>query len=129
MRALATAALLSSLSLGGCATSSAGSSPMDARAEAPAPPKTSGYPAVEDLPPKREKPAMTADERLKLQKELTAARDRQAPNGKAKGGAASPSTHEEALKPARWVGRQALPGGPLPEAYPEKNSNLGRCRT
>jgi hypothetical protein len=43
---------------------------------------------VEDLPPKREKPAMTADERLKLQKELTAARDRQAP--KAKGGTASP---------------------------------------
>jgi len=28
------------------------------------------------LPPKREKPAMTADERLKLQKELIAARDR-----------------------------------------------------
>jgi hypothetical protein len=35
---------------------------MDARAESPARPKTSGYPAVQDLPPKREKPAMTADE-------------------------------------------------------------------
>ena len=46
---------------------------MDARAEGPARPKTSGYLPIEDLPPKREKPAMTADERLKLQKELTAA--------------------------------------------------------
>jgi hypothetical protein len=90
MRARAAAALLLyCLSLGGCATST-GSSLMDARAEAPARPKTSGYPAVEDLPPKREKPAMTADERLKLQKELTAARDRQASRAKAKGGAASP---------------------------------------
>jgi hypothetical protein len=31
---------------------------------------------------------MTLDERLKLQKELIAARDRQAPGGKAKAGAA-----------------------------------------
>jgi len=95
MRAQAAAALLLySLSLGGCATSTPGSSPMDARAESPPRPKTSGYPAVEDLPPKREKPAMTADERLKLQKELIGARDRQAkanqaPRAKAKAGAAS----------------------------------------
>jgi hypothetical protein len=74
---VAAALLLSSLSLGGCATSTAGSSLMDARAEAPALPKTSVYLPVEDLPPKREKPAMTADERSKLQKELIAARDRQ----------------------------------------------------
>src|ERR1700676_2440412 len=85
----ATAALLlSSLSFGGCAPSTAGSSLMDARSEAPAPPKTSVYPLVEDLPPNREKPAMTPDERLKLQKELIAARDRQATEGKARGGAA-----------------------------------------
>jgi hypothetical protein len=83
----AAALLLSSLSLGGCATSTAGSSLMDARAEA-APPKTSVYPLVEDLPPKREKPAMTPDEQLKLQKELIAARDRQAPDGKARAHAA-----------------------------------------
>src|SRR5208282_5975977 len=75
--ALAAGALLS-LSLGGCATSTASSSLMDARAEAPAPPKISVYLPVEDLPPKREMPAMTPDERLKLQKELIAARDRQA---------------------------------------------------
>ena len=84
----AAALLLSSLSLGGCATSTAGSSLMDARAEAPAPPKTSVYLPVEDLPPKREKPAMTPDERLKLQKELITARDRQVP--KAKGQTAGP---------------------------------------
>jgi hypothetical protein len=72
----------------GCGTSTAGSSLMDARAEAAAPPKTSVYLPVEDLPPKREKPAMTPDERLKLQKELIAARDRQAPAAKARGGAA-----------------------------------------
>ena len=82
---LATAALLlSGLSLGGCATSTAGSSLMDARAEAPAPPKAGVYLPVEDLPPKREKPAMTPDERLKLQKDLTAARDRHPPDAKAK---------------------------------------------
>ena len=85
----ATALLLSSLSLGGCATSTTGSV-MDARAEAPAPPKTSAYLPVEDLPPKREKAAMTPEERLKLQKELIAARDRQTSGGKAKGGRALP---------------------------------------
>jgi hypothetical protein len=83
----AAALLLSSLSLGGCATSTAGSSMMDARAETPAPPKASAYLPVEDLP-KRDKPAMTLDERLKLQKELIAVRDRQASDGKTKPGAA-----------------------------------------
>ena len=71
------ALLLSSLSLGECATSIGGLSLMDARAEAPAPPKPSVYLPVEDLPPKREKPSLTPDERSKLQKELIAARDRQ----------------------------------------------------
>ena len=85
--------LLLSLSLGGCATSTAGSSLMDARAETPASPKASVYLPVEDLPPKREKPAMTPDERLKLQKELIAARDRQVSGGKAKGRCPR-STHE-----------------------------------
>jgi hypothetical protein len=85
---VAAALLLSSLSLGGCMTSTAGSSLMDARAEAPALPKKGVYLPVEDLPPKREKPAMTADERSKVEKELIAARDRQAPDGKARGSAA-----------------------------------------
>jgi hypothetical protein len=60
---------------------------MDARAEAPVPPKTSVYLPVEDLPPQRENPVMTPDERVKLQKELIAARDRQAAAGKAQGAA------------------------------------------
>ena len=74
----AAALMLSGVSLGGCATSNPGSSLMDARAEAPVPPKTSVYLPVEDLPPKPEKSAMTADERSRLKKELIAARDRQA---------------------------------------------------
>jgi hypothetical protein len=72
--ALAAGALLSlTLSLGGCASSTADSSPVNARAEAPAP-KTTGYPSLDVLPPPSE--IMTSDNRLKLEKELTAARDR-----------------------------------------------------
>jgi hypothetical protein len=92
--ALALGALLLNLSLGGCATSTAGSSPMDARGEAPAPPKTSVYPSIY-LTPERDRSAMTAEERLKLQKELIAARDRQAAEAKARGDAA----RTEAAKP------------------------------
>lgn len=77
-------ALLLSLSLAGCATS-AGSSLMDARAEAPSPPKANAYLPVQDLPSPREKPAMTPDERSKLTNELIVARDRQAAAGKAQG--------------------------------------------
>jgi hypothetical protein len=69
--------LLLSLSLGGCATSTTGSSLMDARAEVVAPPKTSAYLPVEDMPPDRQTPTMTTDETSKLKKELLAARDRQ----------------------------------------------------
>jgi hypothetical protein len=71
--------LLSMLSLGECATAAASSSLMEARAQA-APPKAS----VSDPPPQRENSAMTVDERLKMQKELNAARDGQAAGSKAK---------------------------------------------
>jgi hypothetical protein len=87
-RSLASGALLLGVLLGGCATSTAGSSLMDARAEATAFPKSTGYLPVDDLPPRPEKPAMTADALSKLKKELIAARDRQA--SKAREGAASP---------------------------------------
>jgi hypothetical protein len=63
---------------------------VDARGEATAPPKASAYLPVEDLPPKREKPAMTPDERAKVLKELAAARDRQSSRVKAKEGVAHP---------------------------------------
>jgi hypothetical protein len=69
--------------------------PLRTRAEEPGHPKTTGYPAVEDLPPTRENPAMTPDEQLKLKKDLSAARDHQAPKGKAKADAA----HAEPVKP------------------------------
>jgi hypothetical protein len=51
--------------------------PLASRAEQTARPKTPAYPAVEDVPPRPDKPAMTADEQSKLKKELSTARDRQ----------------------------------------------------
>ena len=80
------ALLLLGLCLGACGTSTGGSSPMDARAQA-APPTPSAYPAVEDLPPERQEHAMTPDERTKLKKELSAARDRQTTAAKSRQGA------------------------------------------
>jgi hypothetical protein len=68
------AVLLLCLSLGSCANSN--SSVMNARAEAPT--SANKYMPLEDLPPTREKPAMTVDEQSKLRKELIDARDRQA---------------------------------------------------
>lgn len=68
--------LLLSLSLGSCASSN--KSLMDARAEVPAPAKTSEYLPVNDLPMPRQTPTMTNDERIKLKDALTAARDHQA---------------------------------------------------
>jgi hypothetical protein len=64
---------LSILSLGGSA--SASSLLMDSRAEALSSQRK--YLPVEDLPPKREKPSMSADEQAKLKKDLIQARDRQ----------------------------------------------------
>ena len=84
----AVTSLLLSFSLGGCAT--AGSSLMDARAEAPLPSKSGKYLPVEDLPAQREKPGLTPDEQSKLQKELVAARDRQAAAAKSQGGPLEP---------------------------------------
>jgi len=82
MSALAAAALLPyGLPLGGCSTSTGPSSSMEAHAEAPVSP-TGGYLPL-DMPPRDEKLTMIADERLKLQKELIAARDRQVSRAKA----------------------------------------------
>ena len=59
---------------------------MEAHAEAPVSP-TGGYLPLDmpprDMPPRDEKLTMIADERLKLQKELIAARDRQVSRAKA----------------------------------------------
>ena len=56
--------------------------PLDARAEEPGRQKTTGYPAVDDVPPRPQKPAMTADELSKLKKELSAAREAVRPGGR-----------------------------------------------
>jgi len=76
----ASAILLSVVSLGS----------QGALAEEPGRPKTRGYLAVEDVPPRPKKPAMTADEQVKLKKELSATRVHQAPNGKSDAGAGQP---------------------------------------
>jgi hypothetical protein len=59
--------------------------PLASQAEETARPKTPGYPAVEDVPPRPDKPAMTTDEQSKLKKELSAARDRQVSKEATKG--------------------------------------------
>jgi hypothetical protein len=66
---------------------------LGALAEEPGRPKTTGYPDLADTPPWPTKPAMTADDQLKLKKELSSKRDRQAPKGKS--GAAA----RQAVKP------------------------------
>ena len=66
----------------------------DARADETGRPKTTGYPAVEDVPQRPEKPAMTPAEQLKLKKELTNARDRQV-----KGKAGPAAGRGEPVKP------------------------------
>ncbi len=73
------ALLLSTLALGGCATSIADMPLVGVPADAPERPKQAGaYLPVHDLPPNREEAAMAPAEQAKIQAELLAARDRQA---------------------------------------------------
>jgi hypothetical protein len=73
------ALLLSALAVGGCSISIADLPLAGTPADAPARPKESGaYLPVNELPPDREEAAMNPAERAKIQKELAAARDRQA---------------------------------------------------
>jgi hypothetical protein len=83
---------------------------LGALAEEPGRPKTTGYPAVEDVPPRPEKPAMTADEQVKLKKELSATRDHhQAPKRKSGAGAGQP------VKP--WLHARGSGPALVPLAY------------
>ena len=75
------------LSIALSATSS-GAPMMDARAETSGSAKARVYLPVQDLPPKRDTPAMTADEMSKVKKDLSAARARQKSQVKAREGAA-----------------------------------------
>jgi hypothetical protein len=71
--------LLSALALGGCSTSIADLPLVGTPADAPERPKEAGaYLPVHDLPPARDEAALTPAQRAEIQKELLAARDRQA---------------------------------------------------
>lgn len=80
IRAIMVGALLASaLALGGCSTSIADLPLVGTPADAPARPKEAGsYLPVHDLPPDREEAAMAPAEQAQIQRELAAARDRQA---------------------------------------------------
>jgi hypothetical protein len=77
---------------------------MNALAEAPSPQQK--YMPVEDLPPKREKPAMTADEQAKLKNELIAARDRQSASATAQGSAPAKPLKPHAVQPTNQAVRE-----------------------
>jgi hypothetical protein len=84
--------LLSALTLGGCATSIADLPLVGTPADAPARPKEAGaYLPVHDLPPDRDEAAIPPAEQAKIQRELLAARDRQASATSAKNAAAKNS--------------------------------------
>jgi hypothetical protein len=73
------ALLLSALALGGCSSSIADLPLVGTPADAPQRPKEAGgYLPVHDLPPDREQAALPPAEQAKIEKELIAARDRQA---------------------------------------------------
>jgi hypothetical protein len=85
-RALALGALLlSALALGGCSSSIADLPLVGTPADAPARPKEAGgYLPVHDLPPDREEAALAPAEQAKIERELIAARERQASAAAAK---------------------------------------------
>jgi hypothetical protein len=86
---LAAAALLSALALGGCSSSIADLPLVGTPADAPQRPKeTGGYLPVHDLPPDRGEAALAPAEQAKIERELIAARDRQASTPAAKDTAA-----------------------------------------
>jgi len=71
--------LVSALAVGGCSTSIADLPGVGTPTDAPARPKESGaYLPVHDLPPDRDEAAIKPAEQDKIEKELIAARDRQA---------------------------------------------------
>jgi hypothetical protein len=94
---IAAALLMLALPLGGCATSIADIPLIGVPSDAPTRPKEAGaYPAIHDLPADREQSAMEPSEQVKMQKELIAARDRQAGTA----GATATGTATAAKKPS-----------------------------
>jgi hypothetical protein len=85
----AAALLLSALALGGCSSSIADLPLVGTPADAPQRPKEAGgYLPVHDLPPDRGEVALAPAEQAKIERELIAARDRQASTPAAKDPAA-----------------------------------------
>jgi hypothetical protein len=80
MRLLSMAALFAAaLAIGGCSTTIADLPAVGLPSDAPARPKETGaYLPVHDIPPDREEAAMKPADQARLEKELVAARDRQA---------------------------------------------------
>jgi hypothetical protein len=80
MRPLAAGALLAlALAVSGCSSTIADLPGVGTPADAPARPKeAAGYLPVHDLPPDRDEAAMKPAEQDKIEKELIAARERQA---------------------------------------------------
>ena len=89
---IAAALLLLTLPVGGCATSIADIPVIGVPSDAPARPREVGaYPAIHDLPADREQSALEPSEQVKIQKELIAARDRQAGTAAAPNATAAPA--------------------------------------
>jgi hypothetical protein len=85
------ALLLSALALSGCSTS-IGETPLGTAADAPEHSgESGGYIPVNALPPDRDEAAMDPATRAKIQKDLIAARDRQASTTAAQGAQPAPS--------------------------------------
>jgi hypothetical protein len=89
------ALFVATLALAGCSTTVA-DMPGVAPADAPARPQEAGmYPPVNDLPPNRDQAVLDPSQRDKIEKELIAARDRQASTG-APAAPTSPTTGNQA---------------------------------
>ena len=78
------ALLLVAMALGGCSTS-IGEIPIGSAASDTRPKDSAAYLPVNALPPDRDEAAMEPAERAKVQKELIAARERQASSAKDQG--------------------------------------------
>ena len=77
-----TVAVALTATLGGCSLPIADLPLIGLPTNTPARPESTGvYPAVHDVPPQREQAVLEPEERARIEKELVAARDRQARAG------------------------------------------------
>lgn len=101
--AIAGVLLASACLLAGCSSQIADMPSLESsEVTPPAPKEPAGYLPVNDLPRAREEAMMSPEERARIEKELTAARDRQA---QASIAAAKEAAKEAAREAAREAGR------------------------